>query len=199
LHTLPASSSTKSCETSISEGRGKHPKSTEQEEADSSEENEPVDGAAEPKLRTRTRPASSIVSATIPRLISVVEIIKREYLKSRPKARVKVGLWQYNEMAWMQGQEETTKEEQGDGEERDKKRARMIIETLEGGKNQCVAQSSICYLHSQALTRSLPIRRTPCLKVTLCTRELDPKCVSGQMTYVQWIFAGFNQISESSD
>ena len=89
----------------------------------------------------RTRSTSTIVSGTIPRLISVVEIIKREYLKSRPKARMKVGLFQYNEMNWLEREEGATKETKEKGKDdasEEMQRAQMIIETLEGGKKQCV-------------------------------------------------------------
>lgn len=88
-----------------------------------------------------------MASTTIPRLISVVEIVKREYLKSLPKARVRVGLWQYNELGCVEGpssgsstREDLMEEDGGEAAGIDKveERANMIINALEGGKNQYV-------------------------------------------------------------
>ena len=125
------------------------------------EPTEPVEIEPEPETgangtsKTHHRSAASVASTTIPRLISVVEIIKREYLKSRPKARVKLGLWQYNEIGWLEesgsygtgedadeggggGSRDMGGDSAADGERKEEERANMIIETLEGGKKQCV-------------------------------------------------------------
>ena len=77
-------------------------------------------------------------TALAPRLVSVVEIVKREYmknLKERKASRMK-GLYQYNDIG-------TLEEEQGDGagageaaeESKEERRAEKIIEAL-SGKNQ---------------------------------------------------------------
>jgi len=70
----------------------------------------------------QTTPAD-VTQSTIPRLISVVEILKREYLKTLDISSGKAtGLHQYNELLWKRG--ETANE----GEDR----ASAIERALEG-------------------------------------------------------------------
>ena len=92
----------------------------------------------ESKVKSRLKSSNDIVASTIPRLISVVEIIKREYLKSRPKARVRVGLWQYNEIGWLEVGDGSGGADAsgGQGTSKEEDRAKMIVEALEGGKKQ---------------------------------------------------------------
>ena len=92
----------------------------------------------ESKVKSRFKSSNDIVASTIPRLISVVEIIKREYLKSRPKARVRVGLWQYNEIGWLEVGDGSGGADAsgGQGTSKEEDRAKMIVEALEGGKKQ---------------------------------------------------------------
>ncbi|KAI9462163.1 hypothetical protein F5148DRAFT_235009 [Russula earlei] len=96
---------------------------------------------------------STASTITIPRLISVVEIIKREYLAAMNAKRTPdlVGLYQYNEMGSLEGAVENEREE--DAEERGGDRTTMIMEALAG-------------------TENVRTTRTPYMKVTLCRKEL---------------------------
>lgn len=69
----------------------------------------------------------SVSTITIPRLISVVEIIKREYLAAMNAKRSPdlVGLYQYNEMGSLENET---------GEDGEEDRAKMITEALSGTK-----------------------------------------------------------------
>lgn len=76
---------------------------------------------------------ADVSTSTIPRLVSVVEIIKREYLKGRDVSTGDVsGLHQYNQLLF---------EQQGkipvEGEER-----RDALQHVLGGHSQCVIRSS---------------------------------------------------------
>jgi hypothetical protein len=95
--------------------------------------------------------------STTPRLISVVEIIKREYLKSLAQKRSprRIGLHQYNEIGLLDDlqtrddancqsqdergdqQEHNAKERAEKNKEREKLRQESIASALEG-KNLCV-------------------------------------------------------------
>ena len=76
----------------------------------------------------------SASTTTIPRLITVVEIIKREYLTAMNAKRSPqlVGLFQYNEMGSLEGKVEDEKKEEG--EESAGERMKMIAEALAGSK-----------------------------------------------------------------
>jgi len=76
----------------------------------------------------------STSTSTIPRLISVVEIIKREYLVAMGARRSPdlVGLYQYNEMGSLEDQVEHERKEEG--EESPGDRVKMITEALGGTK-----------------------------------------------------------------
>jgi len=123
LHTLPAAAKTKS-------------KETEKIEVDAGNGSEPQDA---PKPRQGAdvvdegKRGLSASTTTIPRLISVVEIIKREYLVAMNAKRSVdlVGLYQYNEMGSLEDQVETETKE---GEESVEDRAKMITEALNGTK-----------------------------------------------------------------
>lgn len=79
-------------------------------------------------LTLHTSPAD-VAQSTIPRLISVVEILKREYLKTLDvSAGQLTGLHQYNALQWEQRSEIAA-----EGEDR----ASTIARALEG-KKQCV-------------------------------------------------------------
>lgn len=74
---------------------------------------------------------ASVTLITTPRLISVVEIIKREYLKDLEKRRSTrlVGLHQYNEIGSIENLGSTGGSV---GRETDEQRAQRIAMTLEG-------------------------------------------------------------------
>jgi hypothetical protein len=75
----------------------------------------------------------SASTTAIPRLITVVEIIKREYLAAMNAKRSPhlVGLFQYNEIGSLEDQAENEREEEEEGAD---VRARMITEALSGSK-----------------------------------------------------------------
>lgn len=78
--------------------------------------------------------AADVAQSTIPRLISVVEILKREYLKALDVSSGQLtGLHQYNELYW-----ERRGEIPAEGEDR----PGSLIRALEG-KNQCVFSLSL--------------------------------------------------------
>ena len=74
----------------------------------------------------------SASTTAIPRLITVVEIIKREYLAAMNAKRSPhlVGLFQYNEIGSLEDQAEN----KGEEEEGADARTRMITEALSGSK-----------------------------------------------------------------
>ena len=69
----------------------------------------------------------------IPRLISVVEIIKREYFKTLPSGPESTGLHQYNHLGFLEERELNSSYEEADEESRQ----RGITAALEG-RNLCV-------------------------------------------------------------
>ncbi|KAH8994806.1 hypothetical protein EDB92DRAFT_226626 [Lactarius akahatsu] len=87
---------------------------------------------------------------TIPRLITVAEIIKREYLLAMDAKRLPdlVGLYQYNEMGCIENCVENEVDEERDEGAED--RMKMLAEAL----------------------ASIKIERTPYMKITLCRKEL---------------------------
>ena len=121
LHTLPVAADGKS-------------KGNRRNEAAASDGNEPQGDPQEADvIKKETR--SGLSTITIPRLITVVEIIKREYLAAMNAKRSPhfVGLFQYNEMGSLEDQVENEREE---GEEEDSAgdRMKMIAEALAGSK-----------------------------------------------------------------
>jgi hypothetical protein len=110
LHTLP-------------KGKSNEDKRTETAADD---DDEPHDASPD-TLKDDAKRGISTSTSTIPRLISVVEIIKREYLAGidAKKAPNLVGLYQYNEMGCLEQEEE---------KERDEDRIKMITEALSGTK-----------------------------------------------------------------
>ena len=81
--------------------------------------------------RKRGLPLSTV---TIPRLITVAEIIKREYLLAMDAKRMPdlVGLYQYNEIGCIEnGVENEANEENDEGTD---DRSKMLAEALEGKK-----------------------------------------------------------------
>jgi len=90
-------------------------------------------------------------TTTIPRLITVAEIIKREYLLAMDVKRMPdlVGLYQYNEIGCIEkGVENDADEEKDDAEDRMK----MLAQALEG--------------------KNVRIEKTPYMRITLCRKEL---------------------------
>ncbi|KAJ7145414.1 hypothetical protein C8R43DRAFT_1012714 [Mycena crocata] len=113
---------------------------------------------------TSALPNALHTSSTVPRLISVVEIIKREYVKTLDLAQVPAptGLHQYNEVGTLEALDAGTREELGlsarddlglQGADADALRSRQIIAALEG--------------------KSAPkTKQTPFMKITLSRTEL---------------------------
>jgi hypothetical protein len=108
------------------------PAAVEKAGADAGDSNEPqeaplqgIDAAGQEKKGFSTS------TSTIPRLISVVEIIKREYLVAMGARRSPdlVGLYQYNEMGSLEDQVEHEEGEESAGD-----RVKMITEALGGTK-----------------------------------------------------------------
>jgi hypothetical protein len=98
-----------------------------------SNENERIDEQNAPQLAQATETGSRLLPSTtaIPRLITVVEIIKREYAAINAKRSPHLGgLFQYNEMGSLEDQVENEKE----GEESAGDRMKMIAEALGGSK-----------------------------------------------------------------
>jgi len=140
LHTLPAAvkgKSRKNDTTEVAAGEGNGP------------QNKPHLSQGTEKEKQKGLSVSTI---TIPRLISVVEIIKREYLAAMDAKRSPnlVGLYQYNEVGSLEDGVENEREE---GEEDAEDRRKMITEALIGTKNVKMVKS-------------------PYMKVTLCRKEL---------------------------
>ncbi|KAJ3538229.1 hypothetical protein NMY22_g5248 [Coprinellus aureogranulatus] len=103
----------------------------------------------------------------VPRLVSVVEIVKREYmkdLKEKRASRMK-GLYQYNEVGILEEEQggESDEDEEDESANREGRRAEKIIEAL-SGKNH-VRQT-----------------QTPFMRVTLSTFEL-PHLQAAGATY----------------
>ncbi|KAF8485863.1 hypothetical protein DFH94DRAFT_622310 [Russula ochroleuca] len=146
LHTLPA----------VAKGKSKENGRTE---VTASDGNEPQDTPQSPKGTNADNKEKSGLSGSttaIPRLITVVEIIKREYVaamnaKQSPHL---IGLFQYNEIGSLEDQVDNKREE-GEGD-----RVKMITEALAGSKE-------------------VRVTRTPYMKVTLCRRELAGMKESG--------------------
>jgi hypothetical protein len=82
-------------------------------------------------IKKETNGGLSAATIAIPRLITVVEIIKREYLAAMnaKKSPQLVGLFQYNEIGSLEDQVENEKEEEDAGD-----RIKMITEALSGSK-----------------------------------------------------------------
>jgi hypothetical protein len=94
-------------------------------------------------LTLHTSPAD-VAQSTITRLISVVEILKREYLKTLDASAGQLtGLHQYNELQW---------EQRGEIAAEGEDRASSIARALEGEK-QCVFQ---VWKMALALTKRQP-------------------------------------------
>ncbi|TFY83028.1 hypothetical protein EWM64_g984 [Hericium alpestre] len=109
-----------------------------------------------PKQDGRSKDAKKLHASTslIPRLVSVVEIIKREYLKQMDskKAMQMSGLHQYNEIGVLE--DETPQ----DGNDED--RAEAIRRALEG-------------------TNNVRIEKTAFMRVTLCRKEIPALAQQG--------------------
>jgi hypothetical protein len=111
------------------------PKENGRTEVPASDGTEPQDAPQTPQgtnaINKETRSGLSASTTAIPRLITVVEIIKREYLAAMNAKRSPhiVGLFQYNEIGSLEDQVENETEE---GEESAGIRAKMITEALAG-------------------------------------------------------------------
>jgi hypothetical protein len=124
LHTLPAPAE---------EAKSKKNEGAEVATGDG---NEPQDAPQPPQeidVAGQGKSGFSASTTTIPRLISVVEIIKREYLVAMGAKRSPdlVGLYQYNEMGSLEDQVENEREGR---EESAGDRVKMITEALSGTK-----------------------------------------------------------------
>ncbi len=123
LHTLPAATTGKSKERrEVAVSDGNEPQNAPQLAQ--------VTGA----IKKDTRNGFSASTTAIPRLITVVEIIKREYLTvmNAKRSPQLVGLFQYNEIGSLEDQAENEKEEEG--EENASDRMKIITEALAGSK-----------------------------------------------------------------
>ncbi|KAG2041876.1 hypothetical protein BDR03DRAFT_913737 [Suillus americanus] len=105
-------------------------------------------------LTLHTSPAD-VAQSTIPRLISVVEILKREYLKLDVLAGQLTGLHQYNELQW---------EQRGEIAAEGEDRVSTIARALEGKKHP-------------------KLTLAPYMKVTLCRRALPGMHEKKEVTY----------------
>ncbi|OAX40567.1 hypothetical protein K503DRAFT_599499 [Rhizopogon vinicolor AM-OR11-026] len=100
--------------------------------------------------------AADVTQSTIPRLISVVEILKREYLKTLDVSSGQLtGLHQYNELQW---------EQRGEIPTEGKDRAANIVKALEGKNHPKLSLA-------------------PSMKVTLCTKALAGMHEKKDVTY----------------
>lgn len=139
LHTLPAANkggSIKSGKTVVDAG--------DSDEAQLQQEN---DIAMKDKKR-----GLSPSTLVIPRLITVAEIIKREYLLAMDTKRMPnlVGLYQYNEIGCIENGVDNEADEEKDVGAED--RMKMLAEALEG--------------------KNIKIEKTPYMRITLCRKEL---------------------------
>ncbi|PIL32170.1 hypothetical protein GSI_05415 [Ganoderma sinense ZZ0214-1] len=148
LHTFPAST----------KGKGSVPNGDSGSETQN--DGPPVDSAAKGAKPNRLHPSM----ATIPRLVSVVEIIKREYLKTLDPALAQAGslsgLHQYNEVRDLEVQgflEDTVDEEQ------------LRIESL---------------AHALQGRNHLKQKKVAFMRVSLCRKEA-PELVRKGITYQQ--------------
>ncbi|KAF5338750.1 hypothetical protein D9611_013344 [Ephemerocybe angulata] len=121
-----------------------------------------------PKVSKGKKDAKKLASsaALVPRLLTVVEIVKREYLRdlaTRRSPRMK-GLHQYNEIGTLEDTEDTKEEKAEGGADEEQERAKKIVEAV-SGKNH-VRQT-----------------QTPFMRVTLSTCEL-PHLEAAGATFV---------------
>lgn len=146
-------------------------KANERIEVDTGDGSEPQ---ASPKPQQRTEDQEkrrlSASTTTIPRLISVVEIIKREYLVAMNAKRSLdlVGLYQYNEMGSLEDQ---VGNERREVEESAEDRAKMITEALNGTKGY-VQSTGLSLCAVLRWVASVKVARSPYMKITLCRKEL---------------------------
>ncbi|KAI0297294.1 hypothetical protein B0F90DRAFT_1561900, partial [Multifurca ochricompacta] len=151
LHTLPA------------KGKGNF-NMNEKKEIGAAADNEEPQARQSPrreidevKKEERRREKLSPSTATIPRLISVVEIIKREYLGAMNAKRTPdlLGLYQYNEIGSLEDcVEEKEKEKEKEKEVSEADRMEMIAKALAG-------------------TENVMMKRSAYMKITLCRKELS--------------------------
>jgi len=118
-------------------------KSQEQHAAD--EQKKGSDNGKElEKVASKHQPSVS----NIPRLISVVEIIKREYLRDLPQSLTKAGLYQYNRIGSL---EEADAKQEANNLPTEADRAQEILMALSGSNN-------------------LKIQKTPYLQILLSVK-----------------------------
>ena len=109
----------------------------------------------------------SASARNIPRLISVVEIIKREYFKELSPGPESTGLYHYNYLGFIEEYALNT-----DSQKDEEHRQKYIISALEG-KNQCVVffACRVCPL-TGTFYLSLKQEKKPYMRITLCTSPL---------------------------
>lgn len=139
LHTLPAANkggSNDSRKTGVDAG-----------DDDDTQLRQEIDTATRDKKR-----GLSQSTITIPRLITVAEIIKREYLLAMDAKRMPdlAGLYQYNEIGCIENGVED--EMDGETDEGAEDRMKMLAEALAG--------------------KNIKIERIPYMRITLCRKEL---------------------------
>ncbi|KAF8958862.1 hypothetical protein BDZ97DRAFT_2046387 [Flammula alnicola] len=113
---------------------------------------------------------ASIVTSVVPRLISVVEIIKREYIKNLETKRSSrtIGLHQYNELGTLEELGIVIDRTAGDGQE-------VIQDSAEAARSQDILQALGGKNHPRQT-------QTPFMRVTLSTVEL-PELLSKGASY----------------
>lgn len=113
----------------------------------------------------------------IPRLISVVEIIKREYIKLLGDTHSQrfVGLHQYNQLGTLEdlGYGETAEDDSIED------RAKLIELAMQGKKWVVASRLTISYWH---LLYSIKLKQTPFLRITLSLEKIPE--LSQSTTYV---------------
>ncbi|KZV76413.1 hypothetical protein PENSPDRAFT_680085 [Peniophora sp. CONT] len=145
LHTLPLDL----------KGKGKAPPPTATDDTSGAQEQpQPPANADTGKSQTLAKKRSGMQPSTnaISKLISVAEIIKREYLKLADDALV--GLYQYNELGTLEDLGLASQPQSEEDADLELARSQAIIQALDGVKN-------------------VRIQRTPYMRITLSPKEVS--------------------------
>ncbi|KAG2018696.1 hypothetical protein CC2G_008101 [Coprinopsis cinerea AmutBmut pab1-1] len=137
-------------------------------------------------VKTGASPKMPPSVTTVPRLLTVVEIIKREFLKrlaEKRSVRLK-GLHQYNEIGILEDLEREEDDAMAvEGEEvstaeKEKKRAEKIVQML-SGTNQYGTRILLIERDANNVHNSVKLVQTPYMRVTLSLYELPASLVKG--------------------
>ncbi|KAG6892861.1 hypothetical protein C0992_012180, partial [Termitomyces sp. T32_za158] len=134
----------------------------------------------EAQKSSSTPPKRSKATTAVPRLLSVVEIVKREFIKSLAAKRSPrlAGLHQYNEIGCLENTEPAVEED----------RTAEIRRAL-SGSNQSVPLL-FSTTDPDSVTSSVKLKSTPFMKVTLSLNALPELAESGA-TYVSCLTDAF--------